>query len=78
VLGRLDRADANSGKNERDCEHDNLPAQERQRLGWVMHARRNCRDYEGLPEVSEAHLTCTHHLDDPAPDPRQRPSTPHP
>lgn len=22
-----------------------------------MHARRNCRDYERLPEVSEAHLT---------------------
>ncbi|WP_405889203.1 hypothetical protein [Streptomyces sp. NBC_00133] len=38
-------------------EHEDLPAQERQRLGWIMHARRNCRDYERLPEVSEAHLT---------------------
>lgn len=26
-------------------------------LGWIMHARRNVRDYERLPQHSEAHLT---------------------
>lgn len=25
-------------------------------IGWIMNARRNCRDYERLPEHSEAHL----------------------
>ncbi|MDF9816693.1 IS5 family transposase [Streptomyces sp. SPB162] len=26
-------------------------------LGWIMHARRNARDYERLPQHSECHLT---------------------
>ncbi|NEA77235.1 transposase [Streptomyces sp. SID13588] len=26
-------------------------------LGWIMHARRNARDYERLPQHSESHLT---------------------
>lgn len=26
-------------------------------LGWIMKARRNVRDYERLPQHSEAHLT---------------------
>ncbi|NEC03416.1 transposase [Streptomyces anulatus] len=26
-------------------------------LGWIMKARRNVRDYERLPQYSEAHLT---------------------
>ncbi|MFI0742453.1 hypothetical protein ACH4PU_30905 [Streptomyces sp. NPDC021100] len=26
-------------------------------LSWLMHARRNVRDYERLPEHAEAHLT---------------------
>jgi len=26
-------------------------------IGWLMHARRNVRDYERLPQHSEAHLT---------------------
>ena len=25
-------------------------------LGWIMNARRNARDYERLPQHSEAHL----------------------
>ncbi len=25
-------------------------------IGWIMNARRNCRDYERLPQHSEAHL----------------------
>jgi hypothetical protein len=26
-------------------------------LGWIMHARRNVRDYERLPQHSKARLT---------------------
>jgi hypothetical protein len=26
-------------------------------LGWIMHARRSARDYERLPQHSEAHIT---------------------
>ncbi len=28
-------------------------------IGWIMNARRNCRDYERLPQHSEAHLNWT-------------------
>lgn len=45
-------------------------------VGWCMNARRNARDYERLPQHSEAHLLGPHHHDDPATHPQEPPHQP--